>query len=140
MNTHYEQIIAHEIARIIPDLRLIDLSHYVCHLQQEHYGNIADLVDDVCNMHFHPLTLRFIHKGDFCLAWGRTPTVRLLMKFCNLGLSASFYLTLKASCFSIVLQRITYSNAHHSRMTPQKQAQYLSRALHDAHFTSTEKL
>jgi len=134
VNAHYEQIIAHEIARIVPNLRLVDLSDYVCHLHQERFGNVADLVDGVCNLYFHPLTLRFAKRGDFCLSWGRAPSIRLLMEFCNLNMAASFYLTLKSTCFSVALKHITHHNKNLSDTYSQEHAEWLKDAFFDARF------
>jgi len=134
LNIHYERIIAHEIARIVPDLRLVDVSDYICHLHQEHFGNVADLVDSVCNLHFHPLTLRFAKKGDFYLAWECTPSTRLLMEFCNLGLDVSFYLTLTSTGFSVSLKRITHHHKNLSGSFGEENDELLKRAFYDARF------
>jgi len=134
VNAHYERIIAHEIARIVPDLRLVDVADYVCHLHQERFGNVADLVDGICNLYFHPLTLRFAKRGDFCLEWGRTPSIRLLMEFCNLGLDVSFYLTLKSTGFSVFLKRITHHHKNLSGSFMEEHVEWLKHAFCDARF------
>jgi len=132
MKMLYEQIIAYEVARIVPDLRQIDLPCYMRHLHQGHYGNVADLVEAACERHFHPLTLRFGYKGEGRLTWETLPIICLLMEFYNSGLFASFHLTLEATSCSFALKYLSFGSLRAHQPTPTAKADILRHALRDA--------
>jgi len=121
MKHDFEQILARYIAKIVPDLRLVDAWHYVYDLNYRRYGNIADIVEAATELYFFPCTLRFSGSGDFRLEWGKPPIILLDMEFFNQGVRLIFRLTLKHDSFAIDLERIRFgtvevvdSPSHHS--------------------------
>jgi len=111
MQEDYEKIIAHYIAKIVPDLRLVDVSHYILDLCREHYANIADIIEAATELYFFPNHFRFAQKGDFKLEWGCPPIIMLEMEFFNQGVRSLFRLDLKHDSFAIELTRIRFGSA-----------------------------
>jgi len=133
MRDDFEKIIARYIAKIIPDLQLIDAHHYICHLSHRRYANIGDLVDAATELHFFPRTLRFGGYGDFRLEWGQPPVIMLDMEFFNQGVRLLFRLTLEKNCFGIELERIRFGDGKKQEtLSPYSDTQRLLMALNDA--------
>jgi len=133
MKQDFEKILAHYIAKIIPDLQLIDACHYVCNLSHRRYANIGDLVDAATELHFFPRTLRFSGSGDFRLEWGQAPIIMLDMEFFNQGVRLLFRLTLEQDCFGIELERIRFGDDKNVETpSPDNDTKRLIAALNDA--------
>jgi len=111
MKQDFEKILAHYIAKIVPDLRLVDAQHYIYNLVQGYYANIADIVDAATELYFFPQTLRFSGHGDFQLQWGQVPIILLDMEFFNQGVRLLFRLDLRHDSFGVELERIRFGNA-----------------------------
>lgn len=127
-----EMVIARQIARIIPDLKLVDAGDYVAYLHEECYANISDIIDAATELHFFPNTLRFAGGGDFVLDWDTPPTISLDMKFSNQGVSAAFRLTMSSTVFHIELDMIDFKNADEN---PEINTGRLITAFEDARIT-----
>jgi len=133
MKHDFEQILARYIAKIVPDLRLVDAWHYVCELNNHRYGNIADIVETATELYFFPRTLRFSGSGDFYLEWRRPPIILLDMEFFNQGVRLMFRLTLQHDSFAIDLERIRFGNKQMvDAPSPHSDTHRLVMALNDA--------
>jgi len=112
MKADFEKILARYVAKIVPDLRLVELCHYVCDLTHGRYANIADIIEQAVELYFFPRTFRFAQRGDFHLGWGREPIILLDMEFFNQGVRSLFCLQLQEDSFGIELERIRFGNAY----------------------------
>jgi len=130
---HMEEILACHLAKIVPELRLVEADHYVCHLYHRRYANIGDIVEAATELHFFPQTLRFSGSGDYHLEWGLPPTILLDMEFCNQGVRSLFRLILEHDCFGVELERIRFGNSREMETkSAHSESQRLSMALNDA--------
>src|SRR5690625_3376677 len=124
-----EMIIAKQVARILPELKLVDVSDYICYIHNEHFANICDIIDAATELHFFPHTLRFGNGGCYKLDWDSTPTISLDMEFSNLGVTVYFRLTLSAEIFHVQLDNIIFEKSEND---PELNTQQLINAFNDA--------
>jgi len=110
MKSDFEKILARYIAKIVPELRLVEAHHYICNIVHKRYANLDDIVTAATELHFFPRTLRFGGYGDFRLEWGREPIILLNMEFFNQGVRLLFCLQLQDDHFGIDLERIRFGN------------------------------
>jgi len=133
MKTEFERILAHYVAKIIPDLRLVDVQHYIYHLYHGHYANIAEIVEAATELYFFPQTLRFADAGDFQLKWKQPPVLLLNMEFFNKGVRLAFCLNLRHDRFAIELERIRFGSVQDVETSSSySDSQRLISALNDA--------
>jgi len=133
MKQNFEKILARYIAKIIPDLRLVDTHHYVFDISHGRYANIADIVEAAAELYFFPQTVRFADHGDFHLKWGQPPIILFDMEFFNQGIRSLFRLELRHDGFGIELERIRFGNVQEVDVfSPESDTHRFVAALNDA--------
>lgn len=107
-----EQIIAYYIARILSDLRLIDISDYITYAHNNKLANIGDIIEAATELHFITNTIRFAGRATYDINWNELPNITFYMTFKSKGVQANFRLTLSALLFSVQLDSINFNEAN----------------------------
>lgn len=111
-DTHeiHEIMIAKQVARIVPELTLVDPADFIAYIHDEHFANIIDIIDAATELHFYPHTMRFGNGGSYELTWDTPPTITLDMEFSNDGVSAYFQLIMSPEGFGVELDNVVFEN------------------------------
>lgn len=110
LNEMREMMIAKQVARIIPEIKLVDAADFIAYIHDEHFANITDIIDAATELHFYPHTMRFGHNGSYLLDWDTPPTITLDMEFSNEGVTAYFQIIISPEGFAIQLENIVFEN------------------------------
>ncbi|MBI0163378.1 hypothetical protein H3V17_06930 [Bartonella sp. M0283] len=105
-----EMMIAKQVARIIPELKLVDPADFIVFIHDEHFANISDIIDAATELHFYPHTVRFANGGNYQLDWDTPPTITLDMEFSNDGVTAYFHIIMSPEGFGIELDNVVFEN------------------------------
>ena len=105
-----EMMIAKQVARIIPELKLVDPADFIVFIHDEHFANISDIIDAATELHFYPHTVRFANGGNYQLDWNTPPTITLDMEFSNDGVTAYFHIIMSPEGFGIELDNVVFEN------------------------------
>lgn len=105
-----EMMIAKQIARIIPEIKLVDAADFIAYIHDEHFANITDIIDAATELHFYPHTMRFGNNGSYSLDWNTPPTISLDMEFSNDGVTAYFRIIMSSDGFGTELENIVFEN------------------------------
>jgi len=49
LNEMREMMIAKQVARIIPEIKLVDAADFIAYIHDEHFANITDIIDAPLN-------------------------------------------------------------------------------------------
>ncbi|MHC5308391.1 hypothetical protein [Bartonella sp. LJL80] len=123
-----EMMIAKQVARIIPELKLVDAADFIAYIHAERFANITDIIDAATELHFYPHTMRFGNGGSYVLEWDTPPTITLDMEFSNEGVTAYFRLVMSADGFGIELDNVVFENP----VDDETDTRHLMEALNDA--------
>ncbi len=105
-----EMMIAKQVARIIPELKLVDPADFIVFIHDEHFANISDIIDAATELHFYPHTVRFANGGNYQLDWNTPSTITLDMEFSNDGVTAYFHIIMSPEGFGIELDNVVFEN------------------------------
>lgn len=105
-----EMMIAKQVARIVPELKLVDPADFIAYIHDEHFANITDIIDAATELHFYPHTMRFGNGGSYELEWNTPPTITLDMEFSNEGVTAYFRLVMSPEGFGVELDNVVFEN------------------------------
>lgn len=105
-----EMMIAKQVARIVPELKLVDPADFIAYIHDEHFANITDIIDAATELHFYPHTMQFGNGGSYELEWNTPPTITLDMEFSNEGVTAYFRLVMSPEGFGVELDNVVFEN------------------------------
>lgn len=105
-----EQLLAHNIAEVATELRMIDVSDFVAYIRMERFGNIDNLVNSATELYFKPNTLRFGQSADIQLKWAEPPGIILDMEFLYKDVQIFFRLFLYAMRAGVNINYVSLSS------------------------------
>lgn len=108
-NSH-EKIVAHAIAPIAKELRLVDVADLIAMLRYEKHGNLSDLVTSAAELYFLPDTVKLGSGGDYLVDWDHDPKILLDLEISLRTTTVFTRLTLEKSQCGIEIDHIQFEH------------------------------
>jgi hypothetical protein len=124
-----ERALAHGVAEVASELRLVDAVDYIAFIRTEQFGNLSALVNSSTELYFKPGTICFGLSGDIDLKWGGAPSIMLDMEFHHESVNVYFRLLLEALHAGVEINYISFEQGSDD---PQENTRRLIGAIADA--------
>ncbi|MEW7007084.1 MULTISPECIES: hypothetical protein [unclassified Lentilitoribacter] len=111
LTNKHEKIVAHAIAPIAKELRLIDVADLIAMLKYEKHGSLSDLVTSAAELYFLPDTVKLGSGGDYQVDWDNDPKILLDLEISLKTTTVYTRLSLEKNHCSIEINHIQFEQA-----------------------------
>lgn len=106
----HEKIVAHAIAPIAKELRLVDVADLIAMLRYEKHGNLSDLVTSAAELYFLPDTVKLGSGGDYQVDWDNDPKILLDLEISLKTITVFARLSLEKNQCGIEIDHIQFEH------------------------------
>lgn len=113
-----EEMIIGALKPIIRELRMIEVSDFICYLHLNQHNHIGDIFDSACEQYFAPDFFAYRETGRASIDWGKAPTIHLDIMMNTPCYSFEFRLVLESDRASVQLSRINENDHQDQEIDP----------------------
>lgn len=128
----HEKLVAHAIAPIAKELRLIDVADLIAMLRYEKHGSLSDLVTSAAELYFLPDTVKLGSGGDYQVDWDNNPKILLDLEISLKNTTVFARLSLEKNHCGIEIDHIQFE---HEIDDPDLSSQFLQEQFEQAAFS-----
>ena len=130
-----ERLVAEVVAPVAAELRLIDAADFIAFIRLEHFSSLADLVASAAELYFMPGAVTLGQGAEAHVDWDAAPRIALDLQLRPRGATVWFTLHLEAGRAGVEVNYVSFDRPDPD---PEKNTEFLARALEDARILRTE--